>query len=273
MRYDPARVRASLDELLLVAPALRSCDAYRFDLVNVARQALDNRARALLPQIASAYHARNRTLFRSLVREWEADLALVDRLSGTDARSMVGPWIAAARSWGADAAERDRLEYDARSVLANWSGRVPSDVHGLHDYANREWAGLVMRPLRPAVELLLLVAGRGSDERRAAGVDRLVRHGRRMVAADRAASDLPLGGPGGPGAGGREGPAGLNGAVSATRSTRFRQRPGPTGDMPPSADRGAGTLPGTGPAGQYSWRISRTRRRGGPCSGPRHRSR
>ncbi|MER6394915.1 alpha-N-acetylglucosaminidase [Kitasatospora sp. NPDC001603] len=142
-RYDPARVRAALDELLLVSPALRSCDAYRFDLVNVARQALDNRARALLPQIASAYHARNRTLFRSLVREWEADLALVDRLSGTDARSMVGPWIAAARSWGADAAERDRLEYDARSVLAKWSGRVPSDVHGLHDYANREWAGLV----------------------------------------------------------------------------------------------------------------------------------
>src|SRR5262249_52941777 len=51
-------------------------------------------------------------------------------------------WLAQARAWGADTAEQDRLEYDARSILTTWGGRAGSDA-GLHDYANREWAGLV----------------------------------------------------------------------------------------------------------------------------------
>ncbi|WP_331731074.1 alpha-N-acetylglucosaminidase C-terminal domain-containing protein (plasmid) [Kitasatospora sp. NBC_00070] len=143
MRYDAAQVRTALDELLLVAPSLQGSDAYRFDLVNFSRQVLDNRARTLLPQIAGAYNARNLTLFRSLAGEWNADLALVDRVSGADARSMVGPWIAAARSWGTDATERNRLEYDVRSLLTTWGPRAASDDNGLHDYANRDWAGLV----------------------------------------------------------------------------------------------------------------------------------
>jgi alpha-N-acetylglucosaminidase len=34
------------------------------------------------------------------------------------------------------------LEYDVRSLLTTWGGRASSE-EGLHDYANREWSGLV----------------------------------------------------------------------------------------------------------------------------------
>ncbi len=54
----------------------------------------------------------------------------------------MGRWVAEARSWGADDAERDRLQYDALSLLTVWGTRRGADA-GLHDYANREWAGLV----------------------------------------------------------------------------------------------------------------------------------
>lgn len=143
LRYDPAYVRRALDELLAVAPAVRESDAYRFDLVNTARQALADHSRALLPRIADAYRGADLAGFRSLAGQWRDDLALLDRLVGSDRRFLLGPWLAAARAQGATPAERNQLEYDARSILTTWGGRTASEDHSLHDYANREWAGLV----------------------------------------------------------------------------------------------------------------------------------
>ncbi|MEU4144926.1 alpha-N-acetylglucosaminidase [Streptomyces parvulus] len=143
MRYDPETVRRALAELLKVAPALRSTDAYRFDLVDVARQALANRSRFLLPRIKTAYDSADLTRFRALAAEWKSDLALLDRLLATDARFLLGPWLEDARSWGRTPAERAAAEFDARSILTTWGHRSGSDTGGLRDYANREWSGLV----------------------------------------------------------------------------------------------------------------------------------
>ncbi|MGW9450603.1 alpha-N-acetylglucosaminidase [Streptomyces sp. NPDC055632] len=141
-RYDATTVERALSELLRVAPALRTTDAYRHDLVDVARQALTNRGRVLLPRIKAAHDAEDLEGFRTLVREWNSHMELLGRLVGSDRRFMLGPWLESARSWGADPAERDRLEYDVRSILTTWGGRGPSEG-GLRDYANREWDGLV----------------------------------------------------------------------------------------------------------------------------------
>ena len=143
MRYDPALVRRALGELLQVAPELHGTDAYRFDLVNTARQALADRGRAVLPRLADAYRTGDLADFRSLVADWHAAVALLDQLTGSDQRFLLGPWVAAARAQGADDTERDRLEYDARSILTTWGDRSPSDGGGLHDYADREWSGLL----------------------------------------------------------------------------------------------------------------------------------
>ncbi|MFJ3768866.1 alpha-N-acetylglucosaminidase [Streptomyces sp. NPDC090082] len=143
MRYGAGTVERALAELLRVAPALRSSGAYRSDLLDVARQALTNRSRVLLPRIRSAYDAKDLEGFRALVREWNADEELLGRLVAADRRFLLGRWLADARSWGADAAERDRLEYDARAILTTWADRGPSETGGLRDYANREWDGLV----------------------------------------------------------------------------------------------------------------------------------
>ncbi|WP_327070640.1 alpha-N-acetylglucosaminidase [Kitasatospora sp. NBC_01302] len=143
MRYPADSVRAALDQLLQVAPAQQGCDAYRFDLVNVARQALGNQARELLPRIAAAYATGDRAAFGALTGRWHDDELLLDRLLASDARFLLGRWLAEARSWGADASERGQLEYDARSILTTWGDHGPSEDGQLHDYANREWSGLL----------------------------------------------------------------------------------------------------------------------------------
>ncbi|MGW0392035.1 alpha-N-acetylglucosaminidase [Streptomyces sp. NPDC003042] len=143
MRYPAGSVRRALDHLLRVAPELRGSSAYRFDLVDTARQALANHSRVLLPKIRAAYEAKNLPLLRGLTAEWERGERQLDALTGSDPNFLLGGWLEAARSWGADAREKTRNEYDARSILTVWGRRDTSEGGFLHDYANREWSGLI----------------------------------------------------------------------------------------------------------------------------------
>ncbi|MFE0491811.1 alpha-N-acetylglucosaminidase [Streptomyces sp. PG2] len=142
LRYDAHEFERALDELLKVRPGLRESSAYRRDLLDVARQCLSNRSRALLPRIARACAARDVKAFDAASGDWLSLMDLLERLVGTDARHLLGRWTAQARAWGADEAERDRLQYDALSLLTVWGTRQGAEA-GLRDYANREWAGLV----------------------------------------------------------------------------------------------------------------------------------
>jgi alpha-N-acetylglucosaminidase len=67
---------------------------------------------------------------------------LEDELLGTDRAFLVGTWLAQVAPWASSPSERARLEYDARSLLTTWGDRKASEDAKLHDYGNRDWAGL-----------------------------------------------------------------------------------------------------------------------------------
>lgn len=142
LRYRPEEFEPALGELLKVRPGLRGSSAYRRDLLDVARQALSNRSRVLLPQIRTAYEAKDTARFDRLAGGWLSLMDLLEALLATDSCHLLGRWVADARAWGASPAERDRLAYDVLSLLTVWGTRAGADA-GLRDYANREWAGLV----------------------------------------------------------------------------------------------------------------------------------
>jgi alpha-N-acetylglucosaminidase len=142
MRYSPADFEPALTELLALRAELRDSSAYRRDVLDVARQALSNRSRVLLPQIKQAYDTMDTARFDRLTGDWLGLMDLLDRLMATDSRHLLGRWVSDARAWGADATERERLAYDQLSLLTVWGTRSGADA-GLRDYANREWTGLV----------------------------------------------------------------------------------------------------------------------------------
>jgi alpha-N-acetylglucosaminidase len=139
MRYDAAAFRQALPELL--RSAARSPGS-AYDLVDVARQTLANESRTLLPRIKAAYETKDRAEFEALTRRWLKLMDLEDELLSTNRSFLVGTWLAQVRSWGATPAERARLNYDARSLLTTWGDRQASEGATLHDYGNRDWAGL-----------------------------------------------------------------------------------------------------------------------------------
>jgi alpha-N-acetylglucosaminidase len=141
LRYDPGDFAPALTELLQVAPALRSTETYRFDLVDVARQAMANESRRLLPLIRQAYESKDKVAFASLTKEWLDDMQLQNNLLETNQFFLLGRWLSFVPAWASSTAELDRLNYDARSILTTWGDRHASEF-GLHEYGNRDWAGL-----------------------------------------------------------------------------------------------------------------------------------
>jgi len=142
LRYDDALFRQALPELLAVAPTLRANEPYRYDLVDVARQTLANEARRMLPQIKAAYDTKDRPRFEALAARWLRMMALEDRLLATDRAFLVGSWLAPVQGWASSPDEGRRLTYDARSILTTWGDRKASQDGHLHDYGNKDWAGL-----------------------------------------------------------------------------------------------------------------------------------
>jgi alpha-N-acetylglucosaminidase len=142
MRYKPEVFAHALTEMLQVAPALRDSETYRYDLVDIARQTLANESRTLLPQIRSAFEAKDRVRFTALTKRWLQLMELQDELLSSNRSFLVGSWLAQVPAWAATPDEAARLNYDARSLLTTWGDRKASEGADLHDYGNKDWAGL-----------------------------------------------------------------------------------------------------------------------------------
>ena len=142
MRYDAEEFKHVLPEMLRVAPELRTSETYEYDLVDIARQTLANESRLLLPRIKAAVDAKERSEFRSLSRRWLHLMDLQDELLGSNRFFLVGAWLKFVAPWASTSAEAARLNYDARSILTTWGDRKASEGADLHDYGNKDWAGL-----------------------------------------------------------------------------------------------------------------------------------
>jgi alpha-N-acetylglucosaminidase len=142
MRYNAAAFETALPQMLQVAPALRASETYQYDLVDIARQTLANESRVLLPRIRAAYGRKDRAVFEKLTRCWLGLMDLQDRLLASNRFFLLGGWLAQVRPWASSPAELARLDFDARSILTIWGDRQASEGAGLHDYGNKDWAGL-----------------------------------------------------------------------------------------------------------------------------------
>jgi alpha-N-acetylglucosaminidase len=138
LQYDIPTFDKALGELLAVAPRLRNSEAYRYDLVDVARQVLANHSRLLLPKIKQAYSDKDLAAFQRLTGQWMDQLQLMDRLLGTDSNFLLGSWQLEASRQAGSPAEDATLQYNLKSLVSLWTS-----ASDLQDYARREWNGLV----------------------------------------------------------------------------------------------------------------------------------
>jgi len=139
--YEPMSVWTAWSELLDAADELGLLDPYRYDLVDVARQALADLSVPLQRELTAAYFSGDATRFAVAKLRFLALGTDLDRLLATRREFLFGRWIADARQWGTTRGEADQYEQNARQLITVW-GPERNDAY-LFDYAGREWAGLI----------------------------------------------------------------------------------------------------------------------------------
>lgn len=134
---DFVPLREAALSLLKCSPDLDRSAAYQRDLVDVTKRYLERAGRALLLRAALAYDRHDAAAIRDIGGRYLELLGDIDRLVGTQSQHRLSTWLDAARRC-ADTPELARLyERNARMQVTVWGGP------GLHDYARKEWSGLI----------------------------------------------------------------------------------------------------------------------------------
>jgi len=141
--YDVAVLTEALDSLLSAEPVLGGNDNYQYDVVNLTRQVLGQLAVPLVTRAQEAYSRGDRAALSNAARRITGLLGDLDTLVGTRGEFLLGRWIADARRWGRNDAERRLYEWNARNIITLWGTACTEGQNDdLNLYAFKEWSGM-----------------------------------------------------------------------------------------------------------------------------------
>lgn len=141
--YDGDNVICAARLLRSAADELGDNPAFRYDIVDVTRQANAEKGRQIMQRITAAANAGDSVSYR---RESQRFLDLIlqqDSLLATHPAFRLDTWTDAAAACGTTPRDKSLYVRNALTLITTWGGREASDIGGLHDYAHREWHGLL----------------------------------------------------------------------------------------------------------------------------------
>ncbi|MDP4185715.1 MAG: alpha-N-acetylglucosaminidase C-terminal domain-containing protein, partial [Bacteroidota bacterium] len=152
--YDPKVTIQALNKLWEASKEIGTVDAYLYDLVDLSRQVLGNQGRELYKEMQEAYATKDLNHFNQAASQFLTILREQDELLSSRKEFLVGNWIAHARKLGKTKADQDLLEKNARAQITYW-GPDTNTTTNLHEYAHKEWAGLMKDFYLPRWELFI----------------------------------------------------------------------------------------------------------------------
>jgi alpha-N-acetylglucosaminidase len=141
--YDPTSTEEAAKLMVQIAPEMRGNNNFEYDLVDILRQAIADRARIVYTHTIADFNCFDKKRFMVDKNEFMQLLQLQDRLLNSRKEFMVGSWIEKAKQHGTTEAERKLYEWNARVQITTWGDRYCANTGKLRDYAHKEWAGLL----------------------------------------------------------------------------------------------------------------------------------
>lgn len=139
LNYLPKDLLPAWDELIRASVNCKNSDGFQYDLIDVTRQVMANYALPIQQQTINDYRRKDLAAFRKSSRKFIQLITDLDQLLATRKDFLLGPWVADARHWGNNEAEKALYETNAKDLITLW-GDAKSP---LHEYACRQWSGLM----------------------------------------------------------------------------------------------------------------------------------
>lgn len=140
--YDPALFARGVKAFLAACPDMKGSNCYITDAVDFTRQALANQGEGVYRRAEIAFGRRDSSDFKKYAGKFIRLMLLDDSLLATDKHFRLATWLDAAAGLGKTAYEKRLFERDAREQITIWGPDTHPDTD-LHDYANKEWSGLM----------------------------------------------------------------------------------------------------------------------------------
>ena len=158
--YDPTELAKAWKIFIEQSDEFKDSEGFRYDLVDITRQVLANYASPLQQKIALAYKEKDMDSFEKYSAEFLELISDIDTLLGAHLDFLLGKWIKDARSWGGTPEEEDLYEFNARALVTLWGDKDSE----LHEYSNRQWAGLLKGFYKPRWEQFFDYVGQSLKE-------------------------------------------------------------------------------------------------------------
>jgi len=149
--YNPEELLEAWTLFINETDKFNNNEGFKYDLLDITRQVLANYAQVVYNRMIVAYNDHNKADFEKAGLDFLQLLNDQDSLLSSHENFMLGKWIADARKRGTNDTEKDLFEFNARTLITTWSFKNSN----LHDYAHKEWSGLLSDFYKPRWEIFI----------------------------------------------------------------------------------------------------------------------
>ena len=140
--YDTAEFAQAVKYFAEAAPLFATSETYKIDLINFTRQVLSNRADKVFADVVKAYNEKNITAFESSAKQFLKLHDETNALLNTHPYYRLSSYQQQALNAGNTAEEKANNLHNAMMLVTYWGENNPKEDH-LHEYAYKEWAGMM----------------------------------------------------------------------------------------------------------------------------------
>ncbi len=131
---DPTPSHKAWREMVGVGTALSHVSTFRYDLLDISRQALSDLFGAKYDELLGASRVKNDSNSSVIISSISSNMLEIiddlDSLLNTHKHWMLGTWIASARALTEDENEKDRWEFNARNQITWWGAPLHLEGYG-----------------------------------------------------------------------------------------------------------------------------------------------
>ncbi|KAM7274722.1 hypothetical protein ACFE04_016588 [Oxalis oulophora] len=141
--YSTSEVIHALELFIASGDKLSRSNTYRYDLIDLTRQALAKYANDLFLKVIAAYQTND---ILGLFNDSQKFLDLVydmDMLLACHDGFLLGPWLESAKKLAQNQEQEQQFEWNARTQITMWFDNTEEEASLLRDYGNKYWSGLL----------------------------------------------------------------------------------------------------------------------------------
>ncbi|XP_038880130.1 alpha-N-acetylglucosaminidase-like [Benincasa hispida] len=141
--YPTSEVTRALKLFIAGGDQLSGSNTYRYDLVDLTRQALAKYSNELFFRIVKAYQLYDAQTMANLSQEFLELVNDIDTLLACHEGFLLGPWLQSAKQLAQIEEEEKQYEWNARTQITMWFDNTEEEASLLRDYGNKYWSGLL----------------------------------------------------------------------------------------------------------------------------------